>query len=78
MAPWSYPEDMVTMVIGENGDNPGSGFQDNERVVDFSMGPPAYAGNMVYIQKLKEDLGIKVFNPFPYKPWFLRVCSIGL
>ena len=70
MAPWSYPEDMVTMVIGENGDNPGSGFQDNERVVDFSMGPPAYAGNMVYIQKLKEDLGIKVLTLSHTSPGF--------
>ena len=62
MAPWSYPEDMVSMMIGEEGDIQGRGDQDHERVTDFAMGPPGYAGNKDFIQKLKHDLGIKVLS----------------
>ncbi len=60
-APWSYPEDIVSMVIGEDASNQGNSFPDNERVVDLTRGPPAYEGNTDFISKLKEDLGIKVF-----------------
>ena len=57
-APWSYPEDLVSMVIGEENGN--HGIPDNERIVDLTRGPPAYEGNKEYISRLKEDLGIKV------------------
>lgn len=57
-APWSYPEDIVSMTI-EDGDNPGED-SETERIVDFSRGPPAYEGNEDFISKLKQDLGIKV------------------
>lgn len=54
-APWSYPEDIVSMVIEEDGEG-----GDSERVVDLSRRPPAYEGDQNFIQKLKEDLGIEV------------------
>ena len=57
-APWSYPEDLVSMVIDEAG-NQGNSIPDNERIVDLTRGPPAYEGNK-YISRLKQDLGIKV------------------
>ncbi|XP_053399277.1 uncharacterized protein LOC123557003 isoform X4 [Mercenaria mercenaria] len=56
-APWSYPEDIVSMTI-DDGDNQGEEGE-NERVVDLSRGPPAYEGNKEFISKLKQDLGIK-------------------
>ena len=54
-APWSYPEDIVSMVIGEH-----AGHHDNERIIDLSRRPPEYEGNKEFISKLKHDLGIKV------------------
>lgn len=67
-APWSYPEDIVSMVIedGSSDSSPLEGTRDGEteRVVDLSSGPPAYEGNKEYIKKLKHDLGIKVDENF--------------
>ena len=54
-APWSYPEDIVSMTIDEEDDQ-----GENERMVDLSRGPPGYEGNQEFISKLKQDLGIKV------------------
>ncbi|XP_060597612.1 serine-rich adhesin for platelets-like isoform X4 [Ruditapes philippinarum] len=56
-APWSYPDDIVSMTIDEE-DNQGEEGE-NERVVDLSRGPPGYEGNKEFISKLKQDLGIK-------------------
>ena len=54
-APWSYPEDIVSMVIEEDSEG-----GDSERVVDLSRRPPPYEGDPNFLQKLKEDLGIQV------------------
>ena len=61
MAPWSYPEDVVTHVI-QNEDDPEE-IAENERIVNFARGPPAYDGSdSNFITKIKEDLGIQVYN----------------
>ena len=65
-APWSYPEDLVSLVIDDGGNQ---GIPDNERIVDLTRGPPPYEGNKEYISRLKEDLGIKVY--YPKVPKFL-------
>ncbi|XP_052276810.1 uncharacterized protein LOC127876023 isoform X3 [Dreissena polymorpha] len=52
-APWSYPEDIVSMVIDE-----GKEGGDNQRVIDLSRGPPAYEGDKKFIMQLKKDLGL--------------------
>ncbi|XP_052796628.1 uncharacterized protein LOC128229029 isoform X3 [Mya arenaria] len=56
-APWSYPEDIVSMVI-EEGVEEG----ESQHVVDLSRGSPAYEGNAQFIMQLKKDLGIKAEN----------------
>ena len=33
---------------------------------------------LLYIQPHNKDFNIAQINPFPNKPWFLRVCSISL
>ena len=58
-APWSYPEDLVSMVIDDAG-NQGNSIPDNERIIDLTRGPPAYEDSKEYISRLKQDLGIKV------------------
>ncbi|KAL3880268.1 hypothetical protein ACJMK2_032517 [Sinanodonta woodiana] len=55
-APWSYPDDIVSMAI-ENGET-----SEFERVVDLSRGPPTYEENEEYIARIKQDLGIKSTN----------------
>ncbi|XP_022327026.2 uncharacterized protein LOC111126576 isoform X7 [Crassostrea virginica] len=58
VAPWSYPEDVVTHVI-QNEDDPKE-IAENERIVNFARGPPAYDGSdSNFITKIKEDLGIQ-------------------
>ncbi|KAK3596512.1 hypothetical protein CHS0354_021016 [Potamilus streckersoni] len=55
-APWSYPDDIVSMAI-ENGET-----SEFERIVDLARGPPAYEENEEYIARIKQDLGIKSTN----------------
>ena len=55
-APWSYPEDIVSQVIGVED----SDMLENQRVVDCRRGPPNYEESHEYIRQIKEDLGIEV------------------
>lgn len=55
-APWSYPEDIVSQVIGIED----SEITENQRVVDCRRGPPNYEESQEYIKQIKEDLGIEV------------------
>lgn len=59
-APWSYPEDIVSMAI-EEGESEGDTDGETLHLVDLSRGPPGYEANKEFISKLKHDLGIKVF-----------------
>ena len=55
-APWSYPEDLVSEVVGSADDS----VSDNQRLVDLSQDPPEYEENEAYLAKVKLDLGIEV------------------
>ena len=55
-APWSYPDDLVSEVIGSADD----GVSDNQRLVDLAQEPPEYEENEEYLAKVKLDLGIEV------------------
>ncbi|CAC5423068.1 FERM and PDZ domain-containing protein 4,FERM and PDZ domain-containing protein 3,FERM and PDZ domain-containing protein 1 [Mytilus coruscus] len=57
-APWSYPEDIVSQVIGIED----SEILENQRVVDCRRGPPNYEESQEYIKQIKEDLGIEGEN----------------
>ncbi|XP_071126713.1 uro-adherence factor A-like isoform X3 [Mytilus edulis] len=57
-APWSYPEDIVSQVIGIED----SEITENQRVVDCRRGPPNYEESQEYIKQIKEDLGIEGEN----------------
>ena len=58
-SPWSYPEDIVSQVIGVED----SDMLENQRVVDCRRGPPNYEESHEYIRQIKEDLGIEVLLP---------------
>ena len=55
-APWSYPEDLVSEMVG-SADN---GVSDNQRLVDLAQEPPEYEENEEYLARVKQDLGIEV------------------
>ena len=57
--PWSYPEDLVSEVVGLAED----GVSDNERLVDLSLDPPDYQEDAEYLASVKLDLGIQVSRP---------------
>ncbi|XP_025087931.1 uncharacterized protein LOC112560341 isoform X3 [Pomacea canaliculata] len=52
--PWSYPEDLVSELVGTSGTK----VSENERLVDLAHEPPEYVANEEYLSRIKEDLGI--------------------
>lgn len=59
-APWSYPADLVSQVIGTGDEDDPSCMSENEHIVDLSKGPPPYKEDEEYIAKIKQELGIQV------------------
>ncbi|KAK3099480.1 hypothetical protein FSP39_005085, partial [Pinctada imbricata] len=60
VAPWSYPEDIVSTVIQSPLESEEEEVLENERIVNLCAGPPSYDGNSgEYIARIKHDLGIK-------------------
>lgn len=62
--PWSYPEDLVSELVGTSGTK----VSENERLVDLAHEPPEYVANEEYLSRIKEDLGIATVGFFLLYP----------